>query len=281
MSKLRKNMLHDMIVRGLSKATQYSYLRAVEGLANHYDKPPNQLSEREVQDYLVFLSQERGLAYSSCNVVTHGLRFFFRVTLARTDADFYVPCAKLPSKLPELLSQEEVRRLLTATTRRKDRAVLMTAYSAGLRLSELVHLKVTDINSDRMTIRVEQGKGGKDRYTILSMRLLQELRDYWREYRPKRWLFPGRDPERHICRHTPHQMYHRAKARAGIVKYGGIHSLRHAFATHLLDDGANLYTIQRLLGHSSVTTTIRYFHLSRSTLADTHSPLDLLELPKA
>ena len=167
--------------------------------------------------------------------------------------------------------------MIELTPNPKHRALLMTTYGAGLRVSELCQLKVSDIDSARMTIRVEQGKGAKDRYTLLSPRLLAELRRYWVLYRPNAWLFTRRDPAQPISEATVHRIYHGAKARAGITKTGGIHALRHAFATHLLEAGVDIHSIQRLMGHGHISSTLRYFHLARKHLAGTPSPLELLD----
>ena len=279
MGALRKQMDGDLVVRGMSVRTREVYLGAVAGLAKYYGRRPDRVSEQEVQNYLLHLIEERKLAWSSCNVVAQGLKFFYRVTLKRPEAQFAIPRARQPQKLPQILSREEIAALIENTASVKHRAILMTAYGAGLRLNEICHLKVTDIDSKRMTIRVEQGKGAKDRYTLLSPRLLTELRRYWVAHRPKEWLFTRKDPTRPIGEETVHRIYHAAKARAGIVKTGGIHSLRHAFATHLLEAGVDIHTIQRLLGHGHISTTLRYFHLARRHLAKTPSPLELLESP--
>lgn len=279
MGSLRKQMDGDLVVRGMSVRTRESYLGAVAGLAKHYGRRPDLIDEAEVQTYLLHLIQERKLAWSSCNIVTQGLKFFYRVTLKRTDAQFVIPRARAPQKLPQILSREEIATLIEATANLKHRAILMTAYGAGLRLNEICHLKVAHIDSNRMTIRVEQGKGAKDRYTLLSPRLLTELRGYWLAYRPKEWLFTRRDPACPISDGTVHRIYHAAKVRARIGKDGGIHSLRHAFATHLLEAGVDIHTIQRLMGHSHISSTLRYFHLARKHLAGTPSPLELLQTP--
>ncbi len=180
--------------------------------------------------------------------------------------------------MPQILSREQIAKLFEVTTHLKHRALLMTTYSAGLRVSEVARLKVTDIDSQRMTIRVEQGKGAKDRYTLLSKRLLLELRRYWVAYRPKSWLFPMRGGQHPMDPSSVQKVYYNAKRKAGIAKPCGIHGLRHAFATHLLEAGADLHTIQRLLGHGHIGTTMRYFHLAQRHLAKTTSPLDSLEL---
>jgi integrase/recombinase XerD len=230
------------------------------------------------------LMRERKLSWSSCNVAVHGLRFFYHQTLGREKTRFHIPGPRKPSRLPEILSQEEVARLFANTRLPRHHVLLSTAYAAGLRVSELVHLRVGDIDSDRMTIRVEQGKGAQDRYTLLSPRLLVELRSYWQLERPSPWLFPARKGKvlQPMPMHygTAERIYVAAKRRAGIAKAGNIHALRHAFATHLLESGTDLHTIQRLLGHHHITSTMRYLHLARKNVTDRTSPLDLLELPE-
>ena len=278
MNALRKQMEEAMALRGLAYRTRETYIESVAKLAKHYGRRPDEISEAEVQRYLLHLLEERKLAHSSCNVMCSALEFFYRVTLKRRETEFCLPRPKVPSKLPQILSREEVAALFEHTTNLKHRAFLMTTYAAGLRLSEACELKVSDIDSDRMTLRVECGKGAKDRYTRLSPRLLVELRRYWIAERPRAWLFPSRrDPEQPLPRHTAHHIYHAAKDRAGITKAGGIHALRHAFATHLLEAGEDVHTIQRLLGHGSLSTTAGYFHLAQKHLSGTASPLDLLE----
>ena len=280
MDTLRQQMAGDLVVRGMAVRTQEAYLGAVVGLAKFCGRSPDQIGEAEVQRYLLHLLQERKLAHSSCNVVVSALEFFYRVTLKRRETEFCLPRPKVPAKLPQTLSREEVAALIEMTTNLKHRALLMATYGGGLRLLEVCHLKLTDIDSERMTLRVEQGKGAKDRYTLLSPRLLVGLRRYWCVYRPKLWLFPSpRAPEQPLSAHTAHRIFHAAKDRAGITKAGGIHALRHAFATHLLEAGADVHTIQRLMGHDSLSTTARYFHLAQKHLSSTASPLELLERP--
>lgn len=227
MTALREKMLKDLRVRNLAENTQKSYLQSVTGLACYYHRSPDQLSVQEVQDYLLYLSQERHLAWKSCNTIRHGLRFFYQVTLNRPTTGFYLPCAKEPSRLPEILSHAELVHLFTVTTNRKHRALLMTTYAAGLRASEVTRLRVTDIDSARMCIRVEQGKGRKDRYVPLAARLLIQLREYWRAERPPQWLFPGTQIDRPMSRDAAWHIYVKARERAGITKAGGLHLLRH------------------------------------------------------
>ena len=279
MTPLRHKMLNDLVVRGLAENTQKSYLQAVTGLARHYRRSPDQISAREVQDYLIYLYQHRQLSWRSCNAIRHGLRFFYRITLGWPEPHFYIPGAKQPSKLPEVLSHEELVRLFTVTTDRKQRTLLMTTYAAGLRASEVTHLKITDIDSQRMCIRVVQGKGQKDRYVPLSAQLLPQLRHYWRLYRPPVWLFPGHPKDRPMSRYGASWIYRNAKTKADINKAGGIHTLRHCFGTHLLEAGTELVVIQRLMGHTSIRSTLRYLHIAQNRTTTTTSPLELLDFP--
>ena len=281
MSELRRKMDDDMVLRGMAVRTREAYLDAVRGLAKFYRRRPDEISEAEVQSYLLHLLKERGLSSSTCNIVANGLKFFYRVSLGRSETEFCLPSPRQPSRLPEILSREEIRRLFEATLNLKHRVLLMATYGAGLRVSEVARLRVSDIDSERMAIRVEQAKGAKDRYTLLSKRLLLELRRYWVAYRPKHWLFPLRDGVHPIDPRSAQKIYYAAKRRAGITKRCGIHGLRHAFATHLLESGVDLHTIQRLLGHGHLGTTMRYFHLARPHLTATASPLDLLETPES
>ena len=280
MSPLRQRMIDDMTIRGMAEKTKQAYVHAVAELAGYYRRSPERIGEREVQQYLLHLLQERGLSWSTCNVATNGLGFLYRVTLDRPDTEFCIPRAKQPQRLPEILSREEIERLFQAALNPKHRTALMLTYSAGLRVSEVARLKVGDIDSARMSIRVEQGKGKKDRYTVLSQRMLRELRGYWQVYRPREWLFAAaRTPDRPIHTHTLQKIFYAVKRRARIAKRCGIHALRHAFATHMLEAGTDIHTIQQLMGHGHVTTTMRYFHLTQKHLMDAGSPLDLLNLP--
>jgi site-specific recombinase XerD len=280
MSALRKQMEADMALRGLAYRTRQAYVESVAKLAKFYGRSPEQITEPECQSYLLHLLQERKLAHSSCNVVCSALQFFYRVTLKRREAEFCLPRPKVPAKLPQILSREEIALLLEKTANVKHRAFLMTTYGAGLRLLEACQLQISDIDSDRMTLRVEQGKGAKDRYTLLSPRLLTQLRRYWMAERPQRWLFPSpRDADHPMLPKSAQRIFYAAKDRAGITKDCGIHGLRHAFATHLLEAGVDVHTIQRLMGHGSLSTTARYFHLAQKHLSGTASPLELLERP--
>ncbi len=278
MSELRTRMENDMQLRGMSERTRESYVAAVARMARYYRRSPEEISAPEVQAYLLHMMQEEKLSWSTCNIAAHGLRFLYHVTLGRDRVQFGIPLAKQPSRLPEILSREEIDRLFEATPNPKHRALLMTTYAAGLRVSEVVHLKVRDIDADRMSLRVEQGKGAKDRYTLLSPRLLEELRSYWRIDRPSVWLFPSRTG-RPLDVTAAQKIYYAAKLRARITKRGGIHALRHAFATHALEAGTDLRTIQLLLGHGHITSTTRYLHPVRPGPGGNRSPLDLLDRP--
>ena len=220
MTLLRKRMLHDMSVRGLAENTVRFYLQSVTGPARHYRRSLERISVQEVQECLLFLHEERGLSWKSCNSVRHGILFLFRITLGIPDRHFYVPGAKTPSRLPEILNHEELMRLFSVTRNLKFRAVLMTAYAAGLPASEIGRSQVTDIDSARMFLRIEQGKGNKDRYVPLSPRLLKQLRRYWRQERPRPWLFPNH-LGRPMSRTGPAYMYELAKRKAGIREAGG------------------------------------------------------------
>lgn len=272
-------MIRDLQVRRLSDRTQEAYIGAVAGLAKYYKQSPDQLTDQKVQDYLLHLLNDRHLAWSTCDLYAAGISFFYRVTLARPANQFTLPPRRHAQRLPEILSAEELERLFAAVFNPKHRVMLMTTYAGGLRLSEVLHLKVTDIDSQRMMIRVEQGKGNKDRYTLLSQRLLLELRAYWKRERPSRLLFPGQTPHKPLAATSLQQVYTRAKLKATISKKGGLHTLRHCFGTHLLEAGTDLRTIQILMGHRHIQSTTRYLQLARPHLQRTVSPLDLLRPP--
>ena len=277
MGALRTKMVEEMRLRSFSPRTQESYVSAMVGLVRHYRQSPDQLTQEEIRSYLLHL-EDRGLSPSSRNVAISGLKFFYHHTLGWTERDLFIPPRKRTWVLPEVLSPTEVQRLLEAPVKLRDRCLLMTAYSAGLRVSETVHLKLTDIDPERMMIRVEQGKGKKDRYTILSARLLAELRQYKRAYQPVSWLFFGKDTNHPLDISTAQKIYNLAKQKAGIQKGKGIHTVRHCFATHLLEAGVDLVTIKTLLGHNSLQSTQRYLQIRQQRLGSTGSPLDLLNL---
>jgi site-specific recombinase XerD len=269
-------MQSDMVLRGLATRTQEAYIAAIVGIAKHTHRSPDQLSQDEIEQYLLHLIEERKLSWSTTNQAASALQFLFRVTLKQRDAAFAIPRRKVEARLPEILSREEVAQILAAAANLTHHTLLMTTYAAGLRVAEVCALRVSDIDSSRMMLRVECGKGAKDRYSLLSPRLLDMLRLYWQATHARTWLFPRRsDASLPIDVKNAQRMYYGAKKRAGITKEGGIHSLRHAFATHLLESGVDIHTIQRLMGHGLISTTARYFHL-KEQLAKTGSPLDLL-----
>lgn len=279
MTELRQRMDDAMVLRGFALRTRESYLAAVAALAKHYWRSPDLLTSEEVQAWLLHLIVRRKLAYASVNQMHCACRFLFEKVLKRPEVRFDIPMAKVPKSLPRILSRDEVRRLFAHAANLRARALLMATYAAGLRVSEVCALQLTDIESapDRMCIKVRQGKGGQDRYTMLSPALLETLRDYCRFYHPVTWLFPNPSGTGPIDPATAQRMYCAARDRAGLGKNGGIHTLRHCFATHLLESGVDIHTIQRLLGHSHVSTTLRYFHLARHTLTGTPSPLEMLD----
>jgi integrase/recombinase XerD len=277
MSPLRQQMRSDMVLRGFAASTQEAYIAAVVGIARYTHRSPDQLSAVEIEQYLLHLIEERKLSWSTTNQAASALRFLFRVTLKQPDTSFQIPYRKVGTKLPDILSREEVGTILAATANLTQHALLTTTYAAGLRVAETCALRVSDIDSSRMMLRVVCGKGAKDRYSLLSLHLLNVLRLYWQATHPRTWLFPRRgDDTQPIAVDNAQRMYYAAKKRAGITKQGGIHSLRHAFATHLLESGVDIHTIQRLMGHGHISTTSRYFHL-KEQLARSGSPLDLLK----
>lgn len=280
MTALREAMLRQMRLHRLAPKTQQSYVYALRGLARFYRQSPDRLTPRQLEDYLHHLLVERHLAWSTCNIAIHAFRFLYVKTLKRDDFRFDLPC-KRQQRLPEILSPPDVERLVTSPRHPKHRAVLMTTYAAGLRVSEVVRLQVTDVDSHRQSIRICQGKGCKDRYTMLSQRLLAELRAYWRSERCEPWLFPGQDRSCPLAIGTAQKIYNQAKADAGIKRGRGIHTLRHCFATHLLEAGVDPRTLQLLLGHKSLNTTMRYLQVTRQHVLSVRSPLDLLPVPES
>ena len=277
MGALREQMIEEMKLRNFSHRTEQSYVSAMVGLVKHYRRSPDQLTQDEIRSYLLHL-KERGLSPSSRNVAISGMKFFYHQMLGWNDKQLFIPPRKRSWQLPEVLGHKEVERLLLAATKRRDRCLLMTAYATGLRVSELVRLKVSAIDGERMMVRMEQGKGRKDRYTILSQRLLSELRSYWKEHRSPIWLFPNRKGGS-ISIDYAQRIYNWAKQKAQIHKGKGIHTLRHCFATHLLEAGVDLVTIKTLLGHNSLQSTQRYLQIRQPKLTATANPLDLLRFP--
>jgi site-specific recombinase XerD len=282
MTPLRQRMLQDMGIRNLALNTQHAYVQQISAFARHFDCSPEALGPEQVRAYQVHLIEERKLAAGSLSVVAAALRFLYKITLRRAWSDDDIPMPKRPLKLPIVLSPEEVVRFLGCVASTKHRTILTTIYASGLRVSEAVALCLADIDSSRMVLRVDQGKGRKDRYVMLSPRLLDVLRDYWRIERPKPWLFPGDGLGSHITKNAVEQACQKAQRACGINKPVTPHSLRHAFATHLLESGTDVRRIQLLLGHRSLSTTSRYLKIATSSLCATVSPFDQLPdlLPK-
>jgi site-specific recombinase XerD len=268
-------MIEDMTVRNLSPATQRSYIHAVARFSRFFGRSPDRLGLDDVRAFQVQLVTD-GMSWAGLNQTVCALRFFYGTTLGRTDLPERIAYARKPRKLPVVLSAEEVVRFLAAVANLKHRVALTTAYAAGLRAAEVASLKLADIDSSRMVLRVEQGKGGKDRYVMLSPQLLTILRDYWRLARPTHWLFPGSDAQRPMHPEGLHVACRSACAAAKLDKRVTVHTLRHSFATHLLEGGTDIRIIQVLLGHSNLQTTARYTQVATSTICRTQSPPDRL-----
>lgn len=277
MSPLRRRMIEDMTVRNLSPATQRSYINAVSKCSRYFGRSPDRLGLEDVRAFQVHLASS-GISWASLNQIVCALRFFYGVTLGEDTIPERIAYAREPRKLPMVLSGGEVIRFLEAVSSLKSRVALTTAYAAGLRVSEVTGLKICDIDSERMVLRIECGKGGKERYVMLSQQLLAILRSYWRLARLERFLFPGRDKNRPIEATVLHAACRSARSAAGIDKRGSVHVLRHSFATHLLESGVDIRIIQVLLGHEHLSTTARYTRVSTHLIGTTTSPLDRLSL---
>jgi integrase/recombinase XerD len=279
MSPLRRRMIEDMQIRNLTPNTQRVYVAQVVHFACHFRKSPDLLGPPEIRAWLLHLTRERRLAASSIIVTVSALRFFYTVTLKRPwVVEDDIPAGRQAKKLPVVLSQDEVARFLGAVDHLKQRMVLTVCYATGLRISEAVRLTPAAIDSQRMVIRVEQGKGRKDRYVMLPPRLLDMLRHHWKRTHPGKWLFPGRWPGEPISPLSINRSCREVSQRCGIGKPVGPHSLRHAFAVHLLEAGTDLRTIQLLLGHRNLTTTARYLMIATSKVCATASPLESLNV---
>jgi integrase/recombinase XerD len=274
-SPLRRRMIEDMTVRRLAPKTQVSYIGVVRDFTVFLGRSPDQASAADLRRYQLHLASS-GVSVPSQNGRVTALRFFFTVTLGRGEVTARMPFVREPRKLPVVLSPEKVARLLEAAPGLKYRAALSVAYGAGLRAAEVVSLKVADIDSTRMVIRVEQGKGRKDRYVMLSEHLLELLRAYWKAARPQGWLFPGRDPVQPLTTRQLNRACHAAAQAAGIDKRVSLHTLRHSFATHLLEQKTDIRVIQALLGHKKLDTTALYTRVAIKSLGEVTSPLEHL-----
>jgi len=267
-----------MELKNLSHHTQRAYLAAVTGIAKFYNQSPDKMTKEKIEDYLLYLKQDKGNAPNSCYSVLIGLRFFYKYVIENEIPVTY-SIRRTTRKLPQVLTMEEIWKIICSTNNFKHRLILMTTYSGGLRASETINLKPRNIDNKTMLIKVK-GKGEKERYTLLSKKLLVELRSYYREYRPKTYLFPSafkKKKDQPLSYETIRSVYEDARKKAGVKKGAGIHTLRHSFATHLLEAGYDIRKIQVLMGHARLTTTMIYLHVSRETLSKIPSPLDLID----
>jgi len=268
-----------MELKNLSDHTQKAYLAAVTGIAKFYDQSPDKMTQEKIEDYLLYLKQDKGIAPNSCYSVLTGLRFFYK-HVTEKEIPITYSIRRMPRKLPEVLTMQDIWKIICSAKNLKHKMILMTTYSAGLRVSETIKLKPENIDSKTMLIKVEAGKGKKDRYSLLSKRLLVELRTYYRKYRPATYLFPSsfsKKKNQPLSYEATRMIYENARKKAGVKKGNGIHTLRHSFATHLLEAGYDLRKIQVLMGHTRLTTTMIYLHVSRQTLSMIPSPLDLID----
>jgi site-specific recombinase XerD len=277
MGQFRERFERDMQIRGFRPNTIAKYVQCVRSLVKHFRRPPDDLTLEDINNFQLYLTKERKVAWSTYNVYVVAIRFFFSTTLKKDWNITSIPYQKTRRRLPEILSAAELLAMFKSVSNVKHLAMLMIAYSAGLRVSELVHLKVSDIDSERMMIRIEQGKGLKDRYVPLSQTLLPILRQYWKQARPTDWLFGGRDPKEPLNRVSANRVFDKAKKNTGITKHVTIHSLRHSFATHLLEKNTDLRIIQQLLGHRHLSSTMVYAHLAQNAIRNAGSPLDDLD----
>ena len=274
MKRLRDQMLVDLQLSGATPRTQKTYLREAGNLAKHFNRSPAELGEDQLKEYMLYLMKQRHLSEGTFRFYVAALKFLYRTTLKREWAVENIRYPRAKRKLPVVLDLSEVESLFAVTPNLKHKVILMITYSSGLRASETARLKITDIDSKRMMVRIGQGKGGKDRYSILSQTTLEHLRQYWRKYHPTEWLFNGARKNAPLSTNSIQQLFYKAKKRAGITKPASVHTLRHSFATHLIEAGTSLHHVQLLLGHRSPTTTTVYLHVSRLNLAQVISPLD-------
>ena len=261
MTTLRQQMIDELTLRGYSPRTHECYLRAVTQISNYYHRSPDKLTVKEIQEWLLYLLQVKGLSNSSCRLYINALRFLFINVLKRNTLSIPIKYPKQAQRIPELLTHEEVFQILNACENDKHQMMLATCYGCGLRVSELVNLKVQDIDGERSLLHIRQGKGAKDRMVAMGPTLLKQLRSYWKQYRPNGWLFPSSHRSRRpLVVTTPQKAFVRAKRQCGIKKIGGIHSLRHAYATHQLAAGLSVHQLKQMLGHQDIHSTLRYVH---------------------
>ncbi len=280
MTALRQRMIDDLRVRNYAPGTIDLYVRSVARFAQHFGKSPDELGPEHIREYQTFLVETRKASWAKFNAAVSSLRFLYKVTLGKPWLIEHIPFPKQERKLPVVLSPEELGEFLQAVANLKHRTVLMTMYASGLRIAEALRLELPDIDSRRMVIRVRQGKGRRDRYTILSETLLHQLRDYWKVSRPRPLLFPGKTPERPLTQNAMHRAMRRVRNKIGLHKHVRTHTMRHCFATHLLEAGTDLRTIQVLLGHRSLNTSALYLHVAAGALRSDGKPIDLLARAK-
>ena len=269
-------MIDDMRLRNFSPCTQKAYLQAAQKFSRHFGRSPEKINREDIRKYLIHLIHVRKVAWSTYNIARCGLRFLYDVTLGQPGMLEGLPCPKQPRRLPVVLTFDEVTQFIDACDNLKYQSMFLCAYAGGLRVSEVTHLRLRDIDSKRMVLHIQQGKGWRDRYGPLSPKLLETLREYWRLYKPADWLFPGVPKTRPICSDSVSRYCVQVSEAANLGKKVTMHSLRHSYATHLLEAGTDLRTIQLLLGHRNIKTTALYTHVSCDRLISTRSPLDLL-----
>ena len=278
MGKLQEQMKADLTLKGYSPNTLAGYLPRCRKFAEHFNRSPEEMGQEEVRTFLLYLAQERKITPGSQKAYLSALKFLYCYTLNRPEEVENIPNPKLPVQLPVVLSREEVLAIFEAIGYIKHKAMIATTYAAGLRISEVCALRKSDIDSQRMRIYVHLGKGKKDRYALLSPMVLELLREYYRKVSPKGdWLFPGQNPKKHLTTNCIHRTFKRAVKKVGINKKASMHSLRHSFATHLLENGTDIRYVQALLGHASIRSTVRYLHVSNAYISHIKSPWDALQ----
>jgi len=281
MGKLHEQMKADLTLKGYSEHTRAAYLRYLRKFAKHFMRSPAELGEEEIRAFLLHLVEEQKADPYLQKAYLSALKFFYRTTLGRPEVVANVPSPKLPKRIPVVLSREEVLAIFEAIPSIKHKAMVAITYGAGLRISEVCALRKSDIDSQRMQIHVHLGKGKKDRFALLSPMVLELLRDYYRKVRPKgEWLFPGQNPRKHLTPGAIHHAFKKALKKVGIHKKASMHTLRHSFATHLLENGTDIRFVQALLGHASIRSTVRYLHVSNAYISHIESPFDALRKGK-
>jgi integrase/recombinase XerD len=273
----KEKMIRQMELKNFSKGSHNTYLSAIKKLCAYYGRQPEEISTKEIEDYILHLQEGKILSASTIHSHIHAFKFLFNKVFERKKDRFEIDNRKAPKTLPEILSVNEVKMIIQNADNLRRKVILLLAYSSGLRASEIMNLRISDIDSKRMVIRVIEGKNKKDRYTILNPHTLNELRAYWVKYKPKNYLFPGKNGDSPACNHMPLKAWRIACKRAGITKGRGVHTLRHCFATHLLEAGVDLRTIQVMMGHSSISTTSIYLKVTSKHMENTQLKVDLLK----